>query len=371
MFFKYQQISVNHKENDLSALQLGYDLGVCLKGRTTRLMLAYGEIPYDLATNLNFFLEQQRPTGTLFRWQDANNDFEYQSGETSTIFGYTGGAYHFLGDNISNPTHRRLLLAVSLPVFKGWIFKIKGLYKIIAHNYWVKHSENYGFYEEIGGKEIFFYDRPFKDFTLSNQTFDKDPFYAQALLQLTGGKKDRWIYSFSFLAHMGMGTTMFGNGPGANDFGLVDESQSNPNSWINGHGRLDGDRGYMAKMFFGWYWFKNLFLSVSIKYRDGNPFAFFEHLSKYEQRVIYYQTIKAEDEHGVKGGPREDYVADISIKLHYKFRLFNRNAAIGLSFFNWLDSGSELSEYVFSGGSRDAVELQIPRSFRLTLSYQF
>jgi hypothetical protein len=371
LFFKYQKVTVNQSDNRLTANQLGYDLGLFLKRGKTRLQLAYGEIPYDLTTDINFFLEQQRPSGTLFRWQDANGDKEYQSGETSTIFGYTGGNIHFLDGDVANPTHRRLLLTLTMPLFKSWIFKIKGLYKTIVNNFWVKHRNNYGFYESVDEREFFFYDKPFKDFTLTNQTFAKDPFYAQFLMQLTGGAKDRWIYSFSFLAHIGMGTTMFGNGAGANDHGLIHESQANPNAWINGHGRLDGDRGYMAKMFFGWYWLKNLFLSVSLKYRDGNPFAFLEHLERYEQRVIYYQTIKAEDEKGVKGGPREDYVADVSLKLSYRFRLFNRPATMAVSFFNWLDSGSELSEYVFSGGSRDAVELQIPRSLRFTFSYQF
>lgn len=371
LFFKYQKLTVNQEDNCLTASQLGYDLGLSFTSGGTSILLAYGDIPYDLSTDLNFFLEQQRPSATLFRWQDANGDGEYQSGETSTVFGYSGGAYHFLDENVTNPTHRRLLLSVSLPLFKNWIFKIKGLYKTIINNFWVAHRENYGFYEEVNGRELFFYNQPFQDFTLTNQAFEKDPFYAQFLLQLTGGEKDRWIYSFSFLAHIGMGTTMFGNGPGANDYGLIHESQANPNSWINGHGRLDGDRGYMAKMFFGWYWLKNLFLSVSLKYRDGDPFAFFEHLNQYEQWVIYYQTIKAEDDRGVKGGPREDYVADISLKLSYNFRLFNRKAVVAISFFNWFDSGSELSEYVFSGGSRDAVELQIPRSMRFTFSYQF
>jgi hypothetical protein len=240
LFYKYQRVSVNQEENDLSAGQLGYDFGLSLNTSGPRILLAYGEIPYDMTADQNFFLEQQRPSGTIFRWQDINHDKEYQSGETDTVFGYTGGAYHFLDPDVSNPVHRRLLLTVSLPVFKNWRLKLKGIYKTIINNYWVKHKENYGFYEQEGDKEFFFYDKPFEDYTLTNQTFEEDPFYAQFLIQLTGGRKDRWIYSFSFLAHIGMGTTMFGNGPGASDHGLIHESQANPNSWINGHGRLDG-----------------------------------------------------------------------------------------------------------------------------------
>jgi len=168
-----------------------------------------------------------------------------------------------------------------------------------------------------------------------------------------------------------MGVTAFGNGPGSNDIGILDENQANPNSWINGYGRLDGDRGFVAKSYFGFYIAKNLFMGMSLKYRDGNPFAFFNTLYLHGQRVIYYQTIKAENEKGVKGGPREDYVGDLSMNLNYRFFLFNNEASLNLAIFNILDIGTELSEYVFSGGTRDAMEMQIPRSIRLTLQYRF
>ncbi|MCP5047600.1 MAG: hypothetical protein GY940_10535, partial [bacterium] len=152
--------------------------------------------------------------------------------------------------------------------------------------------------------------------------------------------------------------------------GILDESQANPNSLVNGFGRLDGDRGFVAKSYFGRYITKQLFLAVSFKYRDGNPFAFFNTFTRHDQRIIYYSTIKAENEKGIKGGPREDYIADVSFKLSYKLKLFNRAAVLSLSFFNVLDFGGELSEYVYSGGLRDSVELQIPRSLRLTLNWR-
>ena len=145
---------------------------------------------------------------------------------------------------------------------------------------------------------------------------------------------------------------------------------ANPNSWINGYGRVDGDRGFVSKFYFGYFVSRKLFLGVSIKYRDGNPFAFLSREYVKDQWILYYTTIQAEDEKGIKGGPREDYVSDISLKLSYRFRLFQKRASLGLSFFNVLDFGSELSEYVFSGGERYSLELQLPKSLRLTLSFE-
>ena len=265
------------------------------------------------------------------------------------------------------------MLHFTTPLSKRWVLNIKGIYKRIKNHFRISFDnvEDYGFFEPHGGYDIFFFDQPFKDYYLTNNDLEKNPFYAQIHFNVKGEKKGKWFFSFTFMAHMGMGDTAFGNGPGSNDIGILHESQANPNSWINGFGRLDGDRGFVAKCYFGRYLAKKLFIAFSLKYRDGNPFAFLNTISRHHQRVIYYKTIKAEDQKGVKGGPREDYMADVSVKLSYHFKLFNRDAVASLSFFNVLDFGAELSEYVFSGGLRHAVELQIPRSIRFTLGWKF
>ncbi|MCP4150209.1 MAG: hypothetical protein GY757_20850 [bacterium] len=369
---KYNALGFDNPDNNISFFTPGFDIGVLLfKNKKTNILFSYGRTPYDIRENVNLFLENQRPTGTYYRWQDSNNDHSYQQGETNTVFGYTGGNYHFLDENLKAPIKERLLLEFSTPISKNFRLHIKGLYKKIKNNFRVKFNSEYGYYETHNGHDLYFFDQPFKDYYLTNNYLEKDPFYAQFHFTIKGRKKNKWFFSFTFMAHMGMGDTAFGNGPGSNDIGILDESQANPNSWINGFGRLDGDRGFVSKTYFGFYLSKKLFMSFSLKYRDGNPFAFIENQSAHDQLVLYYKTIKAEDEKGVKGGPREDYLADVNIKLNYKFRLLNKEAVLSLSFFNIFDFGAELSEYAFSGGTRDAVELQVPRSLRLTLNWKF
>lgn len=372
LFFQYNYLNFKNTRNNFRFLNPGFDVGMLLfKNKKTKILFSYGQIPYDIRENVNFFLETRRPYGTFYKWTDSNGDSTFQTGEEAGIFGYTGGIYHFVDDTITMPLKERLLLHFSMPISKRFILNIKGIYKKIKNNFHVKFARDYGFYELHDGHDIYFFNQPFKDYYLTNNYLEKDPFYAQFHFNITGKKKDRWFFSFSFMAHMGMGDTVFGNGPGSNDIGILDESQANPNSWINGFGRVDGDRGFVAKSYFGFFLTKKLFMGISLKYRDGNPFAFINTLSEHEQRVLYYSTIKAENEKGVKGGPREDYIGDVSIKLNYNFKLFNKDAVLSLSFFNLLDFGGELSEYVFSGGTRDAVELQIPRSLRLTLDWKF
>lgn len=366
---QHSSLHFSSSENNISSVDAGFDVGVVLfKDRNPEILFSYGQIPYELRENVNFFLERKRSGGILYRWSDDNQDLQYQNGEEGEIFGYTGGPFHSLDEELRLPYRKRFLLSLSAKLSRRFSVYIKGLYKKISNNFWVRFKEDYGFFEEIDGHALYFFSRPFAEYELTNYPFDKEPFYGQLLLQIKGSEEGKWFFSFSFLAQIGMGYTAFGNGPAANDTGILDESQANPNSWINGYGRVDGDRAYVGKLYFGFYLAKRLFVAASLKYRDGDPFAFIDTAWAYDQRVLYLKTIQAENERGVKGGPREDYLSDISIKVKYETRLFNRDFEFFVSLFNAFDFGSELSEYVFSGGSRWANELQIPRSLRVGLS---
>ena len=220
--------------------------------------------------------------------------------------------------------------------------------------------------ETVDGQDYYFFDRPFTAFELGNAAFAKDPFYAQFLIQLQGQKAERWFFSFSFLAHMGMGYTAFGNGPTANDIGIISESQAFPNSWINGYGRVDGDRAFVGKIFFGYYLSQRLFLSASIKYRDGNPFAFINAFKKKASGSSPTRPSRPRTSTARRAVPGR-IASGISISSSVMRSLCSAKKAgwnCRCSTF-WI-SACELSENVFSDESRRlANELQLPRSLRL------
>lgn len=371
LFFQYQGLGFQTARNNCYFLQPGGDLGITWSaGQKSSISLSYGILPYELRANVSDFLEDQRPGATIYYWQDDNGDGRFQDSEKGAVFGQIGGASHFISPNLQLPRRERILLQLTTRLSANFNLNIKGLYKQIRQPLWTYFADTYGHYEDISGQDYYFFDRPFGAFKLDNAAFAKDPFYAQFLIQLQGQKPGRWFFTFSFLAHMGMGYTAFGNGPTANDIGIISESQAFPNSWINGFGRVDGDRAFVGKIFFGYYLSRRLFLSASIKYRDGDPFAFFNAFKKNDQWIITYQTIKAEDEYGKKGGPREDCIWDFNFKLSHEFSLFGKKGRLELALFNLLDFGLELSENVFSGGRRLANELQLPRSLRLGVEFE-
>jgi hypothetical protein len=372
LFFQYQGLGFQTARNNCHFFQPGGDLGITWSaGRKSSISLSYGILPIELRANVGDFLEDQRPDATIYYWQDDNGDGCFQDREKGAVFGQSGGASHFLSPNLRLPRRERILLQLTTRLSTNFNLHIKGLYKKISQPLWAYFADTYGHYEDISGQDYYFFDRPFGNFRLDNAAFAKEPFYAQFLIQLQGRKPDRWFFTFSFLAHMGMGYTAFGNGPTANDIGIISESQAFPNSWINGFGRVDGDRAFVGKIFFGYYLAKRLFLGASIKYRDGDPFAFFNAFKKNDQWIITYQTIKAEDEYGKKGGPREDCIWDFNFKFSYDISLFGKKGRLELALFNLLDFGLELSENVFADESRRlANELQLPRSLRLGVEFE-
>jgi hypothetical protein len=381
LWLAYNNIRFTSPNNKMNFITPGFDVGILLfKSKKSKILLSYGRIPNDIRENVNFFLEKRRPYADIYQWNDLNNDLSFQPGEEIRFpfVGNTSGwSHNFNLQELSAPLKERLLLHFSTPISKNFTLNIKGIYKKHRNHFRVKFLyDDYGFYENIEGQDFFFFNKidDYRDdwkYLVVNNYLEKDPFYAQFHFNIKGRRENKWVCSFSFMAHMGMGDTAFGNGPGSNDIGILSESQANPNSWINGFGRLDGDRGFVAKGYFGFYITKRLFMAMSLKYRDGTPFAFINTLSKHDQHILYYKTIKAENEKGVKGGPREDYISDMSIRFNYKFKFLNKDSVLSLTCFNIFDSGGELSEYVFSGGTRDAVELQIPRSLRLTFEWVF
>jgi len=367
LYFHKTSLTFDNSANNLSYLTPSYDMGIILWPKSKgSLLLSFGSFTDDL-NNIIGFLEQKRPSSIYYFWNDKNGDGIYQTNERGNIYGYSGGKYHFADNNLKTPITKRLLVSLNTRISKNYRLLVKGIYKIVKNNYWVYFDRDYGFYDE----NLYYFDKPFKNYYLSNSLLKDEPFSAELLINFIGKKKEKWFFSFSFMAHIGMGNTSFGNGFN-NDIGIIDESMANPNAWLNGFGRVDGDRGFVSKLNYGIFLSKNLSIGLNLKYRDGNPFTFMKMSDKHNQWVIYYKTIKGENKEGKKGGPREDYLADLNFKLNYSLKLAGTHIDLSLSAFNILDVGYELSERVFTDErDRLAAELQIPRSMRFSINISF
>ncbi|MBN1196944.1 MAG: hypothetical protein JXA62_06020 [Candidatus Aminicenantes bacterium] len=355
-------------ERDFTWWSTDWDAGlVWHPGTRTRLKLAVGASPVRITPDVGRFLEPRRPLGLIYHWgSDANNDGAFQIREAASLYGFTGGPAHVANPDLKAPRRERLALEFSTPISARWMLDISGMLKRFRGLLSVDYAAPYGHLQMVDQRPVYLLDRPIEAYSLNNAAFEDDPFYAQLRFTISGRGRG-WLFSFSFMAHMGMGNAPFGNGPVANDLGTLSEWQAGPNARFNAFGRLDGDRAFVARIYTLFNLARNLSLGITMKYRDGNPFAFIDAVEVDGQRALLLQTIRAEDSRGRKGGPREDYLSDCSVQLNWRMRLLGADALLSAAVFNLLDFGSELSEYVFSGGSRDAMEMQIPRSLRVSL----
>jgi len=245
---------------------------------------------------------------------------------------------------------------------------VQGTAEYFADLFWLELRGNpaaYGNYDAAG--HYFFNGTP-TAYRLTNYPFHDQPFFAQVLLEYAIEKPEAYFVTLSFAAMIGMSRTAFGNGPGSNDMGVVDWSMANPNSNINGYGRTDADRAYVGKLAWGVQIIDRLWSTVTLRYRDGRPFAQMAINEQGGQAAFSYQTIRGETIAGKKGGPREDYLLNVNYELSYDFAIFCRaGARVALIVTNLFDLGHELSENVYANGTRQPLELEIPRNILLRL----
>lgn len=325
---------------------------------------------HPLSSELLEFLDNEAHCGGWYSWADLNGDLEFDSSEVGSLLRRTGGLGHRLSDSFKPPTVDQIRLYLSLPMSTHWRFELRGTGKEIRDSWTVRYAEEYGSWQEIDGQRIYLLNRPPEAYLLTNLEADRQkPQYWQLMFRFIGEKTEKWFFSFSFMAHMGLGETPFGNGPGSNDYLAVSETSADPNSWINNYGRLDGDRAFVAKLAYAIFLTKRLSFGLSAKYRDGNPFAILSARMIEDQLIMQHDTLKGEDQYGNKLGPREDYVSEVNLRFSYRIPIFGGLGSISLEWHNLIDVGYELSEYVFTHIGRPPMELTIPRSIRLSFSW--
>ncbi len=344
----------------------GFTFALRHEGRRSRLLAEIGSQPETFPLSGADFLVTAAPSATIHDWNDSDHDRQLDAGEEGPVRWLSGGRFHGLAPGTALPRRERLMVGFRQRLSGVWDLGLHGMLRRERDGLWVMADNERGVTRPVEGVPVFFVTAPPDAFILGNRTFGRDPFYAQFLLDISASRSRLWQFRFSFMAHMGMAQTPFGNGPSA-DVRSIGEAMADPNARTFAFGRVDGDRAFVAKLHGTWQLGRALSVAGSMRYRDGTPFAFLAVARSENGQALYYQTIKGEDEHGKKGGPREDCLWDLSLAVHWRFFLAGRSCRLSLQGFNLLDWGSELAEDVFAGNLRRALELDMPRSLRLLL----
>lgn len=289
----------------------------------------------------------------------------------SSLIDTTGGAHIRLGNDLRRPEIYTLGVGVKMRVSPHWQLDLQTVGKIYKDTPWIDYDgppENFGrtvqgvFYESAGAKR----------YVLDNQrslpapSLLRWPHLLGAYISLAALDADPFLFNLGFSAFALVGMSPFGNGPTANDLGVVDFSSANPNARLDGLADLDAGRAYLAKAMAGWRFASSCWLFLSARYTDGQSFAFFDTHQDGGQVAITY--------HGTRGspwqwqhpfsGPRTDFHLNYDLRVQAAATLGGRRVLVSLWAANLFDFGNELAERsdAARNPSRAALELQVPRS---------
>lgn len=285
-------------------------------------------------------------------------DPNYFNGQQSIASGEIdsfGGKYTRIGP-VQQPNV--YALAVGLEAKLGaWRLMFQALGKIYDHPLWLHADGTTGAYDG----QFFYLSPGDKHYVLGN-TPGAPATYTGLQAQIFG-RGERWTVDVSGSAYRDIATTAFGIGPTANDIGVVDWSQANPNTLRFPLGNVEGDRAFTVKAVFSGRIWQRLWSSLTVRYRDGKPFAFYDYAVSNGQVAVTYATPKGSLY--ALSGPRQDAQINVDWRVEYGIALPGAELNLSATFANLFDLGNELNEWSIANGGRSALEQQIPRSLFL------
>ncbi len=253
----------------------------------------------------------------------------------------------------------------SAPWNDTWSVEALGLLKLY-HNHWAIRfdgaPEQFGYFAD----DVFYYGYGPKAYTLTNRSGDL-PRYQGVHLQLVGQKPRRFVYTFSFTAYNVFGDSAFGNGPMANDLGVVNYLDASPNARFRGRANLDSDRAFLVRTLAGVRVVDEFWTFLTVAQRDGTPFAFYDIHQDNGQVARIYREHRGSPGTGLgpRIGSREDFQLNVDLKGQYTARVGQVQLKTWLLVSNLLDFGNTINEAYNNHGPdyRTALETEIPRVF--------
>ena len=356
-----------------------------------------------LTSDIARFLAPEHLNGALEYWEDANGDNLFQEGESTGVYRNTGGRHHRPDGNLRHPSYFYLDLPLQVKMGKHAAFSITLSYKSYQNLFRVRYAKDssaYGHRETVTsghpgtvsqdqrdnpsyqvyvidrGEEIEYIldqDRGYSN--PGNTSISANPFYAGAYFKFVS-KGKRWYISLAFGAYMVVGRSGFGNGYDANSLGFLSEQSANPNADIRSLGRTSNDRAYIGKMVLSGEMFRHFWVSMVMKYRDGEPFSHYltslHGVDGRSQAALWKRDINGDTlVFGGEFGSRKDALWNLDFNFIYALPLKgNRTLRAYFQIYNVMDLAAELVEKTFKSG-RSALELQPPRGFQTGLSFHF
>lgn len=356
--------------------------------KTSALKLSYARYFYTLPLNIMSYGNPDAWGSLVFSWKDVNQDSLYQTGELGKLLRREGPQYSVVDPDLKRPFTDEIALSYSAVFGSSWTFYLGGFHRVTRN---LIRSLNVGvpfeaydpfYYTDTGDDRIPFThdDLLFTVYNQKEETLGQDYFLISNVepdtrtttyfgfdLNLIKKFSERFTFFLSLTATQADGETNPGNTEWENDDGLIGSLFDNPNTLINGKGRVRFDRAYTGRLGFNYLAPYGIRIGCIIKYYDGQPFARKIIIEGLNQGPFYIQAHP-------RGVARYEYNRTIDIRIEKIIRINKSRLRLILDGFNILNRGFATEENEWTGPEfplRYATEIQSPRVFRLGLSYEF
>ena len=383
-----QEIS---SENRIDWLNFSPRMGIIIplcKAKTSALKLSFARYFYKLQLNYLSYGNPNTLAGLVYKWDDSNQDNQYQPGESGILIRRQGSYFSSIDPDLKRPYTDELFISYSVTFGSNWYFFLGGFHRTtnnLIHRLNTGASfDNYHplYYSDMGDDRIPFShdDLLFTIYEQDNNSLGQDYYLLTNMesntrttsyfgLDLNLVKKfgSRFTFFLSLTATQAAGHTNPGNTEWENDDGIVGVLFDNPNNLINAKGRVRFDRAYTGRLGFNYLAPFGIRISGIIKYYDGQPFSRKIIITGLNQGPFYIQAHP-------RGIARYEYNKTIDIRLEKIIILGKSRLRILFDGFNilnrhWATEENEWTRPEFP--LRYATEIQYPRIFRLGLAYDF
>lgn len=378
-----------------SKISLQPTIQLALRGQFKKSSLRFAftrqRVPYTF--DIIQFLSPDYQRTQFFFWTDQNANQAFETEERGEAFLGSGGFVHNLGSGLKQPVIYSMTLPYRLDLSPSWQVGLTGDFQSFRNTWTVEFEQpldELGYFQPGSGQDIFVFNpgaRPtYKVVPLRTDRLEaatgnssflvRHPFGAGLTLH-TQHRSEKWWMHFAFRAYMALGFGPLGNGAQVNQLQTLSENLANPNTYLKYYGRLDTDRSFVSQFALSYQPNPKWTGVLQIKYKDGQPFNFFETYihpmgNGQHQLAIWNEGIKGDNPFTGEFNSRNHGLWNVQLRLAHRLELSRGQLEFLLAGYNLLDLGMGIREYTFAPAlrwERHVLDLEVPRAVSLAVNY--
>ena len=315
---------------------------------------------------------------------------------TNTLFATTGGRYHHYRKNLMQTSYLELHIPIRF-VFHS----PHGQHEIVLqnayrkffhvwHTFYMGGEEVNGYYQDFGGMPVYLTVPGVKEYEVGTSPafgtniLMNSPYYFSQLTRYTYTGR-RVTVGISWQSMQAAGYTGLGNGANSNTTGVLSETTANPNTLhvvgnpsgkYPGVGRMDLDKGYVARFYLGYNICQWVQAGLTLKWTDGKPFSSYRYYYDPTSRQMALMPETSRGTNPTDGNFGRRHGAVYMVDLHVQGTWNVRDVAMRLNVecYNLWDFCHDLAELSFAQdvpqANRASIIMTVPTGLLVTYAVE-